>query len=93
MSGECMLLGFCLVTTTIWSESESEVAQLCPTLCDPTDCCPPDSSIPGIFQARYWSGLPFPSPGDLLDPGIEPGLPSCRQTLYHLSHQGSQDLE
>ena len=42
---------------------------------------------------EYWSGLPFPSPGDLPNPGIEPrsppGLPHCRQTLYHLSHQGS----
>ena len=24
-------------------------------------------------KQEYWSGLPFPSPGDLLDPGIEPG--------------------
>ena len=35
------------------------------------------SSVYGIFQAKYWSGLPFPSPGDLPDPGIEPGLPHC----------------
>ena len=33
-------------------ESESEVAQLCPTLFDPKDCSPPGSSIHGIFQAR-----------------------------------------
>ena len=33
-------------------KSESEVAQLCPTLSDPTDCSPPGSSIHGIFQAR-----------------------------------------
>ena len=31
---------------------ETEVAQLCPTLCDPVDCSPPGSSIHGIFQAR-----------------------------------------
>ena len=37
-------------------------------------------------RQEYWSGLPFPSPGDLPDPGVEPGLPHCRQTLYHLSH-------
>ena len=30
------------------------------------------SSVHGIFQARYWSGLPFPTLGDLPDPGIEP---------------------
>ena len=33
-------------------KSESEVAQLCRTLCDPMDLSPPDSSIHGIFQAR-----------------------------------------
>ena len=27
-------------------------------------------------QEEYWSGLPFPSPGDLPDPGIEPGSPA-----------------
>ena len=27
----------------------------------------------GFSRQEYWSGLPFPSPGDLLDPGIEPG--------------------
>ena len=45
-------------------------AQLCPTLCDLMDCSPQVSSLHGIFQ-RYWSGLPFPPPGDLSNPGIE----------------------
>ena len=36
--------------------------QSCPTLCDPMDCSPPGSPVPGILQARTWSGLPFPSP-------------------------------
>ena len=40
----------------------------------------------GSFRQECWSGLPFPSPGDLPDPGIDP---HCRQTLYRLSHQGS----
>ena len=34
----------------------------CPTLYDPIDSSPPGSSVPGILQARYWSGLPFPPP-------------------------------
>ena len=38
--------------TTIMVESESEVAQSCPTLSDPMDCSPPGSSVHGIFQAR-----------------------------------------
>ena len=136
------------------SEWVSEVAQLCPSLCDPIDCSLPGSSVHGIFQAivlewiaisfsrgssqprnrtqvslivdrhftvwatrevdsfkgkesevtqrcptlgdsiayqappsvgfsrqEYWSGLPFPSPGFLPDPGIEPGSSTCGQML------------
>ena len=44
-------------------ESESEVAQLCPTLCDPMDCSPPGSSVHGILQARVleWGAVAFSS--------------------------------
>ena len=42
-------------------------------------------------RQKYWSRLPFPSPGDLPDPGIEPMSPyiSCigRWTLYHCATQ------
>ena len=34
---------------------------------------PPGSSVPGIFQARVLEWTAFPSPGDLPNPGIEPG--------------------
>ena len=47
----------------------------------------------GFSRQEYWSGLPFPSPGNLPDSGIKPSLPHCRQTLYCLSHQGSQIIE
>ena len=42
-------------------QSESEVVQSHPTLCDPMDCSPPGSSIHGIFQARVleWVAIPF----------------------------------
>ena len=42
-------------------KSESEVAQLCPTLSDPMDCSLPGSSAHGIFQARVleWSAIAF----------------------------------
>ena len=46
-------------------------AQLCLTLCETTACSPPGSSVHGIFRQEYWSGLPFPPPGDLPNPGIE----------------------
>ena len=32
-------------------------------------------------RQEYWSGLPFPSPGNLPDPEINPGVAHCRQTL------------
>ena len=43
------------------SESESEVAQSCPTLCNPMDCSPPGSSIHGLLQARIleWVAISF----------------------------------
>ena len=44
-----------------WSESESEVTQPCPTLCDPMDGSLPGSSVHGIFQARIleWAAISF----------------------------------
>ena len=39
----------------------------------------------GFSRQEYWSGLPFPSPGDLPDPGIEPRSPA-----KPLSHQGTE---
>ena len=38
---------------------------------------------------EYWKGEPTPSPGDLPDPGIEPGFLHCRKILCQLSHKGS----
>ena len=42
-------------------KNESEVAQSCPTLCDPMDCTLPGSSVHGIFQARVldWITIAF----------------------------------
>ena len=49
------------------------VAQSCPTLCDPMGYSPPGTSLSmGFSRQEYQSGLLFPSPGDLSDPGIEP---------------------
>ena len=51
------------------------VTQLCRTLCDPwtADCQAPPPM--GFSRQKYWSGLPFPSSGDLPDPGIKPRSP------------------
>ena len=46
----------------------------------------------GFSRQEYWSGWPFPPPGDLLNLLENPGLLHCRQTLYRLSQQGSPIL-
>ena len=40
-------------------------------------------------KQKYRSGLPFPSPGDLADPGIQPASPHWKANSLPLSHQGS----
>ena len=58
--------------------SVCSVTQLCPILCSPMDCPLPGSSALQVplsmefYRQEYWSGLPFPAPGDLPVPGIEP---------------------
>ncbi|KAI4548548.1 hypothetical protein MG293_000878 [Ovis ammon polii] len=65
-------------TTIHLQEPQKSKHKLCPFLCDPMECNPTGSSIHGILQ----SGLPFPSPGDLPDPGIE--LMSSAVTAFML---------
>ena len=48
------------------------------TLSDPMDCSPPGSSVLEFSRQEYWNWLPFPSPGDLSNPGIEPGSPALQ---------------
>ena len=48
-----------------------------PTLSDPMDCSPPGPLSMGFSREEYWSGLPFPSPGDLPNPGTEPESPKA----------------
>ena len=55
------------------------------------DCSLSSSSVHGIPSQEYWSGLPFPSPGDLPDLGIElesPVSPTLRVDSLPLSHLG-----
>ena len=46
----------------------------------------------GFSRQEYWSGLPFPSPGNFPTQGLNIGLPHCRQTLYRLSHQAFESV-
>ena len=50
----------------------SLVAKSCPTLATPWTIARQASRSMGFSRQEYWNGLPFPSPKDLLNPGIEP---------------------
>ena len=53
-----------------------KVAQMCPTLCEPMGCI------------EYWRGWPFPSPGDLPNPGIEPrSRQHIKKPRYHFANK------
>ena len=57
--------------------------------CNSIDCSLPGSFILGFSRQEYWSRLPFPSPGDLPDPGIKPRSLALQADSLPLSHQGS----
>ena len=54
------------------------VAKSCPTLATPWSVARQAPLSMGFSRQEYWSGLPFPSPGDLPDPGIEPRSPTLQ---------------
>ena len=65
---------------------------VCPTFCDPMNRSPPGSSVHGFSRQEYWSGLPFPPPGDIPNPGLNLclfHLPDWQADLLPLSHLGS----
>ena len=58
------------------------VAKSCPTLATSwTVACQAPLSIK-FSRQKYWSGLPFPSPGDLLNPEVKPGCPSSQDRFF-----------
>ena len=66
------------------------VAKSCLTLYDPMACIAHQAPLSmGCPRREDWSGLPFPSPGDLPDPGTEAGSPALQSDSLLLSHQGS----
>ena len=56
----------------------ASVAQSCPTLVTAWTVAPQAPPSMGFPRQEYWSGVPFPSPGDLPNPGIEPGSPALQ---------------
>ena len=64
------------------------VAKSCLTDRNPMDYSLPGSSVHGILWARTLDGLPFASPGDLPNPGIEPGSPELQADSLPIELQG-----
>ena len=60
--------------------------------CGPMDCSPPGSSVHGILQQEHWSGLPFPPPGGLPDPGIEAASPALTGGFFTTQPPGEAPL-
>ena len=78
-------VGLCYLSIKTWDQGCVLVTQSCPTLCDPME--PRQAPLSMEFSRReYRSAEPFPSPGNLFNPGRLP----CRQILHHLNCQGSQ---
>ena len=67
------------------------VTQPCPALCNPMAVVHRAPLSMGFSRQEYWSGLPFPSPGDLPDPGIEPGSSVLQVGSLPLYHLGSRE--
>ena len=60
------------------------VAKPCPTLVTPWTVACQDPLSMEFSRQEYWSGLPFPPPGDLPDPGIEPRSPALQADDMHM---------
>ena len=75
----------CCLAGSLWLCS----AVSCLTLCDFRGCSRQAPLSMGLSQQGCWTGLPFPSPGDVPNPGTESRSPTLQAILYHLSHQGS----
>ena len=73
----CVYVCVCLVT------------QSCPTLSDPMAVAHQAALSMGFPRQEHWSQLPFPSPGDFPDSGIEPTSPALQAYSLPLSYQGS----
>ena len=64
------------------------VAKSCPTLATPWTIALQAPLSMGFSRQQYWSGLPFPSPGDLPNPGIEPRSPALQADSLLTELQG-----
>ena len=67
--------------------------QSCLTLCDPVDVARQAPLFMGFSRQEYWSGLSYPPPGDLSDPGIESRSPALAGGFFTTEPPGLQFME
>ena len=81
----------CTHSHTLIAPTAKDVCSLCCCCCvvgkclslsDPMDCSPQAPLSMEFSRQEYWSGLPFPSPGVLPNPGIEPVSPAVAGRLF-----------
>ena len=87
---------YCTIPT-LWHSGKDRtvcvsVAQSCPTVCDPMDWAPPGSFVHGFSRQKYWHGLPFPSPGNISNPGIKPRSPALRADSLPVEPPGKRPI-
>ena len=75
-----------------WQMGGGLVPKSCPTLGTPWTVARQVLPSMGFSRQENWSGLPFPSPGDLPDPGIEPESPAWQAYSLLLRHLGSRRI-
>ena len=67
-------------------------AQLCPTLCNAGNCSTPAPLSMRFPRQEYWSGLPFPTPGHIPEPGIKPASPALAGRFFTTEPSGKDPL-
>ena len=77
---------------TVHAQCVCLVVQLCPTLVTPQTVTFQAPVSMGFSRQAYWSGLPFPFPGDLPDPGIEPRSSALQAASLLTELQRKQSL-
>ena len=74
-----------VATRNAETSASAKPLQSCLTLCDPMDCSLPGSLSMGFSGQEYQSGLPFPSPGNVPNPGIKPSSPTLAGRFFTTS--------
>ena len=70
------------ITYWVFNKPPGLIAKSCPTLVTPWAVAPQAPPSVVFSRQKYWSGLPFPSPGDLPGPGIEPRSPMLQADSF-----------